>query len=195
MLSLLVLPLYIPVLIFGANAVGTAAGVAGEVRVVRALTMGSLHSQPLTPTLAGLIRREAWRLRPDLVLLHLPNPLAAGAWLLIDDAHGLGVIGHRTESDDDMLGIVGHECLYRIILAAGKFAVLIHRLPDEIRNLIREVGLVVDKAGLEIRLVLYTAGKARIVYVDHGRHELPSAFLEGVDPLPLPLTVQLFRYP
>ena len=52
------------------------------VRVVRALTMGTLRSQPLTPTLAGLIRRETARLRPHVVLLHLPNPLAAGAWLL-----------------------------------------------------------------------------------------------------------------
>ena len=52
------------------------------VRVVRALTAGTFRSQPLTPTLPGLLRREVALQRPDLVILHLPNPLAAAAWLL-----------------------------------------------------------------------------------------------------------------
>ncbi len=54
----------------------------GTVRVLRAFTCGEFQSQPLTPTLVGLIRRELACRRPDLVHLHLPNPLAAAAWLL-----------------------------------------------------------------------------------------------------------------
>lgn len=50
-------------------------------RLVRASVYGHFNSQPLTLTLPGLIRREIARLDPDLVHLHLPNPLAAAAWL------------------------------------------------------------------------------------------------------------------
>ena len=50
-------------------------------RLVRASVYGHVNSQPLTLTLMGLIRREIARLDPDLVHLHLPNPLAAAAWL------------------------------------------------------------------------------------------------------------------
>jgi rhamnosyl/mannosyltransferase len=50
-------------------------------RLVRAPVYGHLNSQPLTLTLMGLIRREIVQLEPDLVHLHLPNPLAAAAWL------------------------------------------------------------------------------------------------------------------
>jgi rhamnosyl/mannosyltransferase len=50
-------------------------------RLVRASVYGHLNSQPLTLTLMGLMRREIARLNPDLVHLHLPNPLAAAAWL------------------------------------------------------------------------------------------------------------------
>jgi rhamnosyl/mannosyltransferase len=50
-------------------------------RLVRAPVFGHLNSQPLTLTLPGLLRREIARLEPDLVHLHLPNPLAAAAWL------------------------------------------------------------------------------------------------------------------
>jgi glycosyltransferase involved in cell wall biosynthesis len=52
-----------------------------EGRLVRAAVYGHVNSQPLTLTLMGLIRREISRLEPDLVHLHLPNPLAAAAWL------------------------------------------------------------------------------------------------------------------
>jgi len=52
-------------------------------RLIRAGVCGRLNSQPLTFTLPGLIRREIAWLKPDLVHLHLPNPLAASAWLAL----------------------------------------------------------------------------------------------------------------
>jgi rhamnosyl/mannosyltransferase len=52
-------------------------------RLVRAARLGVVASQPLTPTLPVLLARELRRFRPDLVHLHLPNPLAAAAWLLV----------------------------------------------------------------------------------------------------------------
>jgi glycosyltransferase involved in cell wall biosynthesis len=52
-------------------------------RLVRAGRHGVLNSQPLNPSLPGLLRREIEEGRPDLVHLHLPNPLAAFAWLAL----------------------------------------------------------------------------------------------------------------
>ncbi len=63
------------------EVVGPDTGRRG--RLVRASVYGHLNSQPLTLTLPGLIRREAARLKPDLVHLHLPNPLAAASWLAL----------------------------------------------------------------------------------------------------------------
>ncbi|MEN8005648.1 MAG: glycosyltransferase [Candidatus Krumholzibacteriota bacterium] len=60
---------------------GSATGRGG--RLVRASVYGHFNSQPLTPTLPGLIRREIARLDPHLVHLHLPNPLAAASWLAL----------------------------------------------------------------------------------------------------------------
>jgi glycosyltransferase involved in cell wall biosynthesis len=60
---------------------GPSSGRTG--RLVRASVYGHLNSQPLTLTLISLIRREIARLNPDLVHLHLPNPLAAAAWLCL----------------------------------------------------------------------------------------------------------------
>ena len=63
------------------EVVGPVTGRGG--RLVRASVYGHLNSQPLTLTLPGLIRREVARLKPDLVHLHLPNPLAAASWLAL----------------------------------------------------------------------------------------------------------------
>ena len=49
--------------------------------LLRAAVRGVLNSQPLTPGLVGLLRREIALFAPDVVHLHLPNPLAAAAWL------------------------------------------------------------------------------------------------------------------
>lgn len=58
---------------------GPVSGQVGQ--LVRAPVFGHTHSQPLTLTLAGILRREIVNLGPDLVHLHLPNPLAAATWL------------------------------------------------------------------------------------------------------------------
>ncbi|MBE0566865.1 MAG: glycosyltransferase [Krumholzibacteria bacterium] len=55
---------------------------AGGGRLVRAWTPAVLNSQPLNPTLVGLLHRELAAFDPDLVHLHLPNPLGAAAWLV-----------------------------------------------------------------------------------------------------------------
>jgi len=49
--------------------------------LVRAAVRGVINSQPLTPGLVGLLRREVALFQPDLIQMHLPNPLAAAAWL------------------------------------------------------------------------------------------------------------------
>ncbi len=54
--------------------------------LVRAGVVGSWNSQPLTLGLAGLLRREITDFRPDVVHLHLPNPLACWAWLCVRGA-------------------------------------------------------------------------------------------------------------
>ena len=50
-------------------------------RLVRAAVHGHVNSQPLTLSLMGLMRREIAGFEPDLIHLHLPNPLAAATWL------------------------------------------------------------------------------------------------------------------
>ncbi len=58
---------------------GPASGRQGT--LLRASVRGVFNSQPLTPSLVGMLRREMAIFRPDIVHLHLPNPLAAAAWL------------------------------------------------------------------------------------------------------------------
>lgn len=58
-------------------------------RLVRAGVFGHLNSQPLTLNLMGLMRREINLLEPDLVHLHLPNPLAGAAWMALDSWPGI----------------------------------------------------------------------------------------------------------
>ena len=57
------------------------------------------------------------------------------------------------------------------------------------------MGPVVDRAGLEVRLVLHRSGQAGVVDVDEGGHELAGALLPRVDPLPPPGAVQLLGDP
>jgi len=54
-----------------------------EGRLCRAARLGLLNSQPLNPGLAGLVRREMARGRPDVLHVHLPNPLAAAVCLAL----------------------------------------------------------------------------------------------------------------
>ena len=54
---------------------------------------------------------------------------------------------------------------------------------------------MVNRAGLEIGLVLHAAGDAGIVDVDLRRNQLAGALLERIEPLPPPLAAQLLREP
>lgn len=60
---------------------GPTTGRSGT--LVRAGQLAVLNSQPITPNLPALLRRETARFRPDLVHLHWPNPLAAAVWLAL----------------------------------------------------------------------------------------------------------------
>jgi glycosyltransferase involved in cell wall biosynthesis len=46
------------------------------------------------PSLPGAVRRSLFELDPEVVHLHLPNPLAAAAWLMMGDARPLVVSYH-----------------------------------------------------------------------------------------------------
>ncbi|MFO7655185.1 MAG: glycosyltransferase [Candidatus Krumholzibacteriia bacterium] len=54
--------------------------------LVRVARLGVAASQPLTPSLPAVLARELRRFRPHVVHLHLPNPLAAAAWLVVGAA-------------------------------------------------------------------------------------------------------------
>ena len=60
------------------NLVASGPGTATLTRLAR---LGVLNSQPLTPGLFSALRRLLVEFRPDVVHLHLPNPLLAAAWL------------------------------------------------------------------------------------------------------------------
>lgn len=102
-------------------------------RLVRASVYGHLNSQPLTLTLPGLIRSEIARLEPDLVHLHLPNPLAAASWL------GLGAF---TAGDLPPLAVWYHADITR--QRVGRY--LVH--PVVKACLERAVGISVSSATL-----------------------------------------------
>ncbi len=57
--------------------------------LIRAGNWGHLQSQPLTFNLFSLLRRQLAEFRPDLVQLHLPNPLAAAVWLLLSKTQAM----------------------------------------------------------------------------------------------------------
>jgi rhamnosyl/mannosyltransferase len=54
-----------------------------EGRLVRAGCLAVCNSQPLNPTLPLLLRRELSLHPPDIVHLHLPNPAACAAWMVV----------------------------------------------------------------------------------------------------------------
>ncbi len=49
--------------------------------LLRAAVRAVFNSQPLAPGLVGILRREVALFQPDLVQLHLPNPLAIATWM------------------------------------------------------------------------------------------------------------------
>lgn len=64
-------------------------GPEGDGRLIRLPVAGVYHSQPFTPSLGTTLRREIRQFEPDLVHLHLPNPLAAFTWLAMSAWPGL----------------------------------------------------------------------------------------------------------
>jgi len=76
----------VSLVVAGHQSVDSRESICGPVSgregtLVRAAVCGVINSQPLTPSLVGVLRREVALFKPDLVQLHLPNPLAAAAWL------------------------------------------------------------------------------------------------------------------
>ncbi len=65
---------------------GPESGTEGE--LVRLSRAGNLNSQPLNTTLVSELRRQFESFQPDLVHLHLPNPLAALAWSVLAACYG-----------------------------------------------------------------------------------------------------------
>jgi rhamnosyl/mannosyltransferase len=55
----------------------------GTADLVRLANLGVWNSQPLTPGIVSALRRLLTQFRPDLVHLHLPNPLLGAAWRLL----------------------------------------------------------------------------------------------------------------
>ncbi len=65
---------------------GPASGQVGQ--LVRAARFGQFQSQPMNTTLVSLMRRQLVTFQPDLVHLHLPNPLAVLAWSILGRIFG-----------------------------------------------------------------------------------------------------------
>lgn len=63
-------------------------GPGGRGRLRRLPVAAHVNSQPLTLGLVSALRREILDFAPDLVQLHLPNPLAAAAWLILEGLPG-----------------------------------------------------------------------------------------------------------
>lgn len=66
----------------------------GEVDVWRAARFGEFASVPVCPSLPSIVRRSLVDLDPDVVHLHLPNPLAVLAWLTVGDSRPMVVTYH-----------------------------------------------------------------------------------------------------
>jgi glycosyltransferase involved in cell wall biosynthesis len=64
------------------------------VELWRCARYGELASVPVCPSLPGALRRSLVELDPEVVHLHLPNPLAAASWLLVGDSRPLVVSYH-----------------------------------------------------------------------------------------------------
>jgi rhamnosyl/mannosyltransferase len=72
----------------GVSPATDSFGPGNRGRVRRLPVFTHLNSQPLTLGLVSVLRREIRDFAPDLVHLHLPNPLAAWAWLTLEIVPG-----------------------------------------------------------------------------------------------------------
>jgi rhamnosyl/mannosyltransferase len=64
------------------------------VELWRCARIGELASAPICPSLPGAVRRSMVDFDPEVVHLHLPNPLAAACWLALGRARPLVVTYH-----------------------------------------------------------------------------------------------------
>ena len=102
----------VSVLVAGQSALDRSEAVTASHRsahLTRLATLGVVNSQPLTPGIFSALRREIQRFQPDLVHLHLPNPLLALAWLALAELdHGRTlppvVVWHHADITRQKLG-------------------------------------------------------------------------------------------
>ncbi len=95
---------------------------AARGRLTRAASLGVFNSQPLTPGLPRLLRRELSEFRPDLVHVHLPNPAACFSWLALALWHAMPplAIWHHADITRQRLGKVLVAPLVRSCLAQAR---------------------------------------------------------------------------
>ena len=139
-------------------------------------------------------RRHHFGFRERLQELDRNQPdLFALAAQMGDD--GLDVVAYGTETDHHRLGVVAQKAMHRLVLAAGQYGILGHRLAHQRRHGAREVRAVVGRTGLEVGLVLHRPGHAGIVDIHQRRNELARALLESVFPLTAPRAPQFLGQP
>jgi glycosyltransferase involved in cell wall biosynthesis len=150
----------------------------GGVRVVRVWTPAVANSQPLIPTLAGILRRELVRLRPDVVTLHLPNPLAALSWLAVGSAAAQGAVltaWHHADITRQRLGRLAAAPVQRACLRrASAIGVSSSRLIRHSREL--------------------AAHRERAVAIPFGIDGTPLHSLPGAGPGPFLFVGRIVRY-
>lgn len=71
--------------------------VESGVEVWRCARFGEIASVALCPSLVGALRRSLLDLDPDVVHLHLPNPMAAAAWLVMGGARRPLVVTYHSD--------------------------------------------------------------------------------------------------
>ena len=69
-------------------------GRSGGVELWRCARYGEFASVPVCPSLPGALRKSLVEFDPEVVHLHLPNPVAAASWLLMGDRRPLVVSYH-----------------------------------------------------------------------------------------------------
>jgi len=68
---------------------GPESGQEGQ--LTRISRVGQINSQPLNPSLIAHLRQQIENFKPDLVHLHLPNPLAVMAWTALAGCYGKNI--------------------------------------------------------------------------------------------------------
>jgi rhamnosyl/mannosyltransferase len=108
---------------------GGGTGEHRGVRVVRAPTLGTLLSQPLTPSLPRRVRAE----RGDVLHVHHPNPLAD--WAALADKRPFVITHHSDIVRQRALGVLYRPLLHRALRRAAAVVVASEQLRDASRDL------------------------------------------------------------